>query len=151
VSITRGAPAGVAVVAVAAFAAATFAAVPGSAAIAVGQVPVVSANVGGWHGTVKPRTIYVGQGGSPFVDRLHWTRWNDSSGRASGELWMIKNPACAPLYKCPYTHRPVVVTLSRVLRHGRALFYTRMKWAYHKCGKARVQRWHFTSRGFWQP
>jgi hypothetical protein len=119
-------------------------AVTGSAAVAgAGAVPVVSANVSGWHGTVKPRAIYVGQGGSPFVDRLHWTHWNATSAWASGRLWMLENPYCTPTYQCPYTHRYVAVTLSRAVHHGAKLFYTRMKWAYHQRGVRRIQRWYF--------
>jgi hypothetical protein len=128
----------------------TLVAIAGSAAVAgASTVPVVSANVTGWHGTVKPRAIYVGQGGSPFVDRLHWTHWNATSAWASGELWMIKNLSCTPLYKCPYTHRWVAVTLSRAVHHGAKLFYTRMRWAYHKGGVRRLQRWSLRS-GFWR-
>ena len=100
-----------------------------AATVTTGPVPVVQATTEGWHNpSVRLSGISVGQGGSPFVNRLHWTHWNATSAWASGELWMIKNSSCTPLYKCPYTHRWVAVTLSRAVHHGAKLFYTRMRW-----------------------
>jgi len=40
--------------------------------------------------SVKPVAIYFGQGGAPFLTRLHWSSWNTTSAWATGKLWTQK-------------------------------------------------------------
>jgi hypothetical protein len=111
-------------------------------------VPVVySANADGWHGYVRPATIYFGQGGAPILADLHWSWWNGASAWATGRL-RIQQPGCSPSYKCPYYSRPVAVSLNTVRWHTGTRYYARMEVRFWYAGK---WRWDtgWLRNGYW--
>jgi hypothetical protein len=113
-------------------------------------LPVVSANVTGWHGSVRPGHIFIGQGGSPFVRSLTWTHWGPWNAESHGRL-IRQIPGCTrPSYLCPVSNRYVEVTLSRPILHSGVKFFTRMQWVFHNASGLRVvQHLYFSGRGFW--
>jgi len=101
-----------------------------SAAASASSAPVVQANTNGWTGmSVRPRHIYIGQGGSPYVSRRrNWTVWGPYTASPSGRLHEI-SPSCPPpIYLCQYNSRHVRVYLHRVQADDGFRYFTRMRW-----------------------
>jgi len=97
------------------------------------------------HGRVKPHNIYVGNGGAPFVLRLHWPHWNQTIALGRGVLdEQIPGCTLTPVYRCPRYRHPVRVYLHRVRSHNGARYFTRMRWTSH--GETIYWRSH---RGYW--
>jgi len=122
---------------------------------ALGSAPAASASPGppvlynyaeGFHhGRVKPHNIYVGNGGAPFVLRLHWPHWNQTIALGRGVLdEQIPGCTLTPVYRCPRYRHPVRVYLHRVRSHNGARYFTRMRWNSH--GETIYWRSH---RGYW--
>src|SRR6266540_1092468 len=113
-------------------------------------LPVVYAQVEGWHGgQVRPAALYVGQGGSPYVNALKWLSWTATGAQANGYLHMQK-PGCAlPTYQCPYQRFSVKVQLSGVEAHNGVRYYSRMRWTYIKNHVPHVILWK-TDKGYWR-
>ena len=79
-----------------------------AAPAAVTPLPKIQAyNVTGWSGMVKrPSHIIIGNGGSPEVTQLSWSRWTASSGKATGKIELFW---CAVFATCqPTVHRVTV-------------------------------------------
>lgn len=115
-----------------------------------GPLPVVSANVNGYHGTVRPHHIYIGQGGAPLVRSLRWTHWSQYTAHAAGRL-IQQIPGCTkPSYQCPVSSRYVSVKLSRPVAVGGREFFSRMRWAGHTdSGARRVIHFKLDGGGYW--
>ena len=113
-------------------------------------VPVVYAQVAGWHdGQVRPASIDVGEGGAPYVSALNWSGWAAAGARASGFLHM-QVPGCTlPSYRCPYLKVRVTVRLSEVRTHDGAAYFSRMRWTYVRDQRPHATSWR-TDRGFWR-
>jgi hypothetical protein len=114
--------------------------------------PVVFNYAEGWqHGRVRPRAIYIGNGGAPYVTHLAWSHWNGTSAYATGIL-NRQYASCLtvkPAYKCPEHRFGVGVTLSRVETHDGVRYFSRMRWSWHtRAGAHRNTYWR-SSRGFW--
>lgn len=100
-------------------------------------VPVVYATHNdGWHGYVKPGTIYFGNGGSPVISNLTWHSWRQDSAWGTGRLW-TQTPGCTPSYKCAYHFRWTGVYLSVVRLHNGRRYFARMAVEFFVSGKAR--------------
>jgi len=109
----------------------------GELAASASTVPVVyAAHVDGWHGYVKPGTIYVGNGGAPYITQLKWKSWGSGSAWGTGKVWTQK-PGCSPSYKCAYSSRWIGLYLSTVKTHGGTKYYARMAAKLFVSGKAR--------------
>jgi hypothetical protein len=114
------------------------------AAASASVVPVVQANTTGWlRPSVEPGHIYIGQGGSPYVQNFRWTYWTSVSAWASGELVKIKVGCTLPTYLCPVTRRWVAVYLSSPKAHGSQVFFTGMRWRYYSGGVKRIRTFSF--------
>lgn len=114
-----------------------------------GTVPVVySAHADGWHGYVRPAAIYFGQGGAPFLAKLHWSSWTGTSARATGELWAQKPGCSLPSYKCPYSSRWAGVYLTTIRWHHGTRYFARLAVRFWYGGK---WRWDvgWLQRGYW--
>lgn len=122
----------------------------GKSASAPGSVPVVYAQVAGWHdGEVRPAAVYVGEGGAPYVSALNWSAWAAAGARASGFLHM-QVPGCTmPTYRCRYLKVRVTVRLSEVRTHDGAAYFSRMRWTYFRDQRPHAISWR-TDRGFWR-
>jgi hypothetical protein len=118
------------------------AAVPMPAALA-GATPVkVYAADAGWnYPSVRPSAIYFGQGGSPFITRLHWQWWY-KTGYATGRLWTV-TPGCAPLAKCKYYPHWISVRLSTIKLHGTVRYFYAMRVKFWHNGAWHWQTAHF--------
>jgi hypothetical protein len=82
----------------------------------------------GWnHMVQRPGAIDVGQGGSPYVFNLRWSRWESSSGKATGklDLWW-----CTPTYNCPPTRHNVTVWVDDTKTHGSQPYFSHMIYQY---------------------
>lgn len=114
--------------------------------------PVVFNYAEGWqHGRVRPRAIYIGNGGAPYVIRLSWSHWNGTSAYASGflERQYASCLASKPAFKCPEHRYGVGVRLTRVATHDGVRYFSRMRWSWHtRSGAHRFTYWR-TARGFW--
>jgi hypothetical protein len=99
----------------------------------------VQANLTGWAGmSVKPRNIYFGQGGAPYITNLAWSYWhNGANARAAGRLHVQANPKCHPSYRCPYTTRYVSVYLDTMKTHGSLHYFYNMAVRFYHAGA-----WH---------
>ena len=99
----------------------------------------VQAQPTAWVGmSVKPRNIEFGQGGSPFITNLAWSYWhNGANAWASGRLHALANPACHPVYQCPYASRYVSVYLYTVKAHGTLHYFYNMAVRFYHDGA-----WH---------
>ena len=114
-----------------------------------GPVPVVySAHADGWHGYVRPAAIYFGQGGAPFLAKLHWSSWTGTSARATGKLWAQKPGCSLPSYKCPYSSRWAGVYLTTIRWHHGTRYFARMAVRFWYGGK---WRWDvgWLQNGYW--
>jgi hypothetical protein len=129
---------------------------PGTAADSAGAastpaaLPVVYAQVAGWHdGRVRPAAIYVGEGGAPYVQALRWLNWTATGAQANGGLRM-QSPGCTrPAYQCRYQRFSVNVALSQVQTRNGVRYYALMRWTYTGNHVRHVIRWTI-SRGFWR-
>lgn len=121
-------------------------AVTGAGAASASTVPVVYGD-NGWHGYVKPGSIYFGNGGAPFFTQMHWTSWNGTGAWATGKLWTEKF-GCSPSYKCPHYSQWVGVYLSTVRAHDGTRYYARMAAEFWYAGK---WRWSagWIENGYW--
>ena len=134
-------------------AAATSAALLGTLGLSTGAsaavTPVMNAHdTPGWtHMVRSPASIYIGQGGSPFLTRLTWTRWGAATADGTGKLHMQRNPDCTPSYLCPYATWNVKVRMRRVITHRGHEVFSRMRWTYGRAGH--VWRLRMTRRGYW--
>jgi len=110
-------------------------------------LPRVQANTNGWSGMVtRPGTIYVGQGGSPFVRHLTWSSWGNSVAFASGQLVQQDSGCTQPSYLCPVSKRPVTVYLHYVQSHNGSPYFKKMRWNWtSRNGHARVMYWLFAT------
>jgi hypothetical protein len=122
-----------------------------ASAVAATQ-PVAFNYAEGWqHGRVKPRAIYIGNGGAPYVTHLAWSHWDGTSAYAAGIL-NRQYASCLtvkPAYKCPEHRFGVGVTLSRVETHDGVRYFSRMRWSWHtRSGAHRFTYWR-TARGYW--
>ncbi len=79
----------------------------------------------GWvQGKVKPHDLYFGAGGSLLVRGLRWTTWTQNAAIGRGVRWTDNCvPDCAD---GRYAKVPAVLTLSRVRRHRRSGYFTRL-------------------------
>ena len=124
------------------------AALAGGAAEA-STVPVVySANADGWHGYVRPGIIYFGQGGAPFLAKLHWSSWTGTSAQATATLWAQKPGCSLASYKCPYSSRWAAVSLTAVRLHHGTRYFARMAVRFWYGGKWRCDV-GWLQNGYW--
>jgi hypothetical protein len=121
---------------------------PAPAASASPGLPVLYNYAEGFHhGRVRPHNIYVGNGGAPFVLRLHWPHWNQAIALGRGVLdEQIPGCTLTPAYRCPRYRHAVRVYLHRVRSHNGVRYFTRMRWTSH--GQTTYWRSH---RGYWDP
>jgi|SRR6266704_774020 len=110
-------------------------------------LPVIYNQNNGWNNAhVRPHAIYVGNGGAPFIRRMHWTHWSPFTAAGHGRLHEQKPGCTRPSYLCPYMSHRVRVYLHRVRTHLGAGYFSRMRWISHG------QRYHWRLRqGFWWP
>jgi hypothetical protein len=102
--------------------------VSGTAASAASR-PAIQVNTNGWAGMkVEPHHIYIGQGGSPFIRRMHWTHWSQRTAAGHGRLIQMIPGCTQPTYLCPVSHHRVWVYLHRVRSHDGVLYFSRMRW-----------------------
>jgi hypothetical protein len=124
----------------------------GGVSAAAATPPVVFNYAEGWqHGRVRPRAIYIGNGGAPYVIRLAWSHWNGTSAYASGflERQYASCLTVKPAYKCPEHRFGTGVRLSRVQTHDGVRYFSRMRWSWHaRSGAHRFTYWR-TAHGFW--
>jgi hypothetical protein len=124
---------------------------PAGASSSPAALPVVYSRVAGWHGgQVRPASIYVGEGGAPYVNALRWPGWTVAGAQADGDLHAQKSGCARPAYQCPYQRFRVKVQLSQVKIHDGVRYYTRMRWTYTKNHVRHVIRWTI-SGGYWEP
>jgi len=93
--------------------------------------PVVYSICCGWRAAfahVKPRNIYLGEGGSPIVTRDRWTHWSQYTANGHGRLILQADPGCAPIATCPTTDRYARMHLHRVRTHDGVPYFSRMRW-----------------------
>ena len=117
-------------------------------------VPVVYNLTEGWSAPqVRPVRIFIGQGGAPFVEKLHWTTWNSRDAKSTGTLVLDNcQPNCALGAISRYR---VVVTLSGVKHHNGRAYFSVMTWhvpgylLYSYGHWVKTVTLHFSSRGFW--
>lgn len=112
-------------------------------------LPVVQANTTGWSGMVtRPGTIFVGQGGSPFVRHQTWSSWGASTARSNGQLVQQDSGCTMPSYLCPVSKRPASVYLDDVRHHNGKAYFKKMRWNWtSRNGHARVAYWLFGFEG----
>ena len=115
-------------------------------------IPLVSANTNGWSNlSYRPGHIYVGQGGSPVVDKLAWGSWGYSAAITRAGRLTQYWPNGGPSYQWPYSRHPVVVYLHDPLVHQGQPYFAKMRWNWTNAhGKAKVAYWLMTG-GFWSP
>jgi hypothetical protein len=102
----------------------------------------VYASVSGWNSpSVKPAAIEFGQGGSPFINGLHWQWWYKTA-YATGRLWTV-TPGCTPLYQCPYHSHWMSVHLTTVRVHGTVRYFSTMTVKFWHNGAWRQQTAYF--------
>lgn len=79
----------------------------------------------------RPGVIFIGQGGSPYVQHLAWRSWAAGSAiTRSGQLVRMANPYCTPTYQCPVTYKPAQVYLHDMKSHNGRPYFAKMRWSY---------------------
>jgi hypothetical protein len=113
-----------------------------TAAPAAVTLPKIQAyNVTGWSGMVKrPSHITIGNGGSPEVGSLNWSRWSASSGKAAGKIDLFWCPVAAT---CKPSVHNVTVWANTVRTHAGQPYFSRMVWQYRNA-KGVMKRLHLT-------
>jgi hypothetical protein len=86
----------------------------------------------GWqHGSVKPRSIDFGAGGSLFVRGLRWTEWTQTTATGHGLSWTDScRPNCA---SGSYVKSRAIMTLSGIKVHAGLRYFSAMtmRWTAH--------------------
>lgn len=79
----------------------------------------------------RPGVIFIGQGGSPFVQHLAWRSWTANGAiTRSGQYVYQTNPYCTPTYQCPVTYKPAQVYLHDMKTHNGRHYFAKMRWSY---------------------
>ena len=99
------------------------------------SLPLVSPNSNCWHGRTRPPHIFTGQGSSPEAISLHWTHYGAAYGHATGVV-LYPSSGSAPRAASVNVHRP--------RHHGTRIFFTRMRWTFHRPnGTLQTVYWRF--------
>jgi hypothetical protein len=118
------------------------------AAADAAATPVMDAHATGWSRMARsPADIELGNGGSPFINRLSWQQWRGTYANGTGKLYVQHNPNCQPSYLCRDDVYNVKVYLHRVITHRGTAVFSRMRWTYGRA--AHVLYLRLTNAGSW--
>jgi hypothetical protein len=106
---------------------------------------LMQANENGWRAmSYRPGAVYMGQGGSPYVQYLAWANWGGSATTRSGQLVRQANPSCTPTYLCPVSKKPVTVYLHDIKTHSGQPYFAKMRWNFtSRNGYRKSIYWNF--------
>jgi hypothetical protein len=100
--------------------------------VAASASPVRLYGNNGWYSSsVKPSSFSLGQGGSPGVGGMRWSRWT-TTAYGTGTLYLDNCvPNCAIGHVSKY---PISVILQHVKMHGSTRYFATMEWRWYTGG-----------------